>query len=102
MKDRPSNFGLPQRLVWGIGGADEVVLTNRPVDRKGVLGHIIGEGAVSSVDFGVGAEVDHRCGARKPFLVLLTRITQMLVSLIATAEAKPLPSMSASRVARDP
>jgi hypothetical protein len=42
-------------------GADEVVLTIRPVDRKGVLGHVVGEGAVRSVDFGVGTEVDDRC-----------------------------------------
>src|ERR1700730_13043547 len=61
LEDGPADFGLPQRLVWGIGGADEVVLANRPVDRGRVLGHIGGEGAVRSVDFGAGAEVDDRC-----------------------------------------
>ena len=44
LEDRPSNFGLPQRLVSGIGGGDEVALTNRPVDRERMLRHICGEG----------------------------------------------------------
>jgi hypothetical protein len=34
LEDRPSNFGVPQGLVSGIGGADEVVLANRSVHRK--------------------------------------------------------------------
>src|SRR5260370_5663913 len=53
------NFGLPQRLVWGVGGADEVVLANRPVDRERMLRHISGEGTVRPVHLGIGAEVDH-------------------------------------------
>ena len=63
MEDGPADFGLPQRLVWGIGGADEVVLANRPVDRERVPSHVVGEGAVRSVDFGAGAEVDRTYGA---------------------------------------
>src|SRR5690348_10079182 len=53
LEDRPSNFGPPQRLVSGLGGADEVVLTNRPVDGERMLSHVVGEGPVRSVDFGV-------------------------------------------------
>jgi hypothetical protein len=34
LEDRPSNFGSPHGVVFGLGGADEVVLANRPVDRK--------------------------------------------------------------------
>src|SRR6185437_11464656 len=59
LEDRPPNFGLPQRLVWGVGGADEVVLANRPVDRERMLRRISGEGTVRPVHLGIGAEVDH-------------------------------------------
>ena len=55
LEDRPSDFGSPQGVVLGFGGADEVVLANRPVDRKRMLGHVGGEETVSSVDVGVGA-----------------------------------------------
>src|SRR5579862_7969054 len=58
LEDRPSNFGSPQRFVWSLGGADEVVLTNRPLDGERMLCHVISEGAVGSVDFGVGTEMD--------------------------------------------
>ena len=34
---------------------------NRPGGRKLMLGHVSGEGTVSSVDFGVGTAVDDRC-----------------------------------------
>src|SRR5580700_8370096 len=61
LEDRPSNFGSPQRVVSGIGGADEVILANRPGGRKLMLGHVSGEGTVSPVDFGAGTEVDDRC-----------------------------------------
>ena len=57
LEDRPSNFGLPQRLVSGIGEADEVVLANRSVDRERMLRHISGEGTVGLVHLGVGTEV---------------------------------------------
>src|SRR5580704_12754220 len=60
LEDRPSNFGSPQRVVLGFGGADEVVLANRPVDRKRMPGHVGGEDTVSSVDVSVGTGVDDR------------------------------------------
>ena len=60
LEDRPSNFGSPQGVVSGIGGADEVVLANRPVYRKLMLGHVGGEDTVSSVDVGVETGVDDR------------------------------------------
>src|SRR5580700_10070977 len=63
LEDRPSNFGSPQRVVSGIGGADEVVLANRPGGRKLMLGHVSGEGTVSPVDFGAGTEASSRSGA---------------------------------------
>jgi hypothetical protein len=65
LEDRPSNFGSPQRVVSGFGGADEVVLANRPVDRKRMLGHVSGEDAISTVDVGVGTGVDNRRQLRR-------------------------------------
>jgi len=44
----------------GFGGTDKVVLANRPVDRKRMLGHVGGQDTVSSVDVGMGTGVDDR------------------------------------------
>jgi len=49
----------PQGVISGFGGADEVVLANRSVDREFMPGHVIREGAVGSVDVGVGARVGY-------------------------------------------
>jgi hypothetical protein len=59
-EDRPSDLGSPQGLVSGFGGADKVVLANRPVDAESVPGYIGAKSAVASVIVGVGAGMDDR------------------------------------------
>jgi hypothetical protein len=47
-EDRPTDLGSPRRLIGGVVAAEQVVLTDWPLDGERVPGHVRGERSVGA------------------------------------------------------